>query len=328
MDDESYRTVFKPVIGRIMERFRPGAIVLQCGADSLSGDRLGCFNLSLRGHGDCVSFVKSFGVPTLVLGGGGYTMRNVARCWTYETSLLCGTEIPDELPYNDYFEYYGPDYRLHITPSNMENLNDRKYLEYVTRKLYEVLDSVPSAPGAAIQTGGATTRNGGIVVMPDGLGGPLRSSAADDARDPDTRVKDGGSSSVLKSGAGIPFTLRRVRTVVATSTRARAHSPPLCAQRLGDDSTAPSCTTARWTSTSRRPIHPRPRRLLGRQHLRRLQQVLWRPLQATLLPPLHPQRQRPPQPSQTRNAPVSGTASQSSRRSSGKGNARRIAQFK
>jgi acetoin utilization deacetylase AcuC-like enzyme len=54
-----------------MDKFQPGAIVLQCGADSLSGDRLGCFNLSLRGHADCVSFVKSFGVPLLVLGGGG-----------------------------------------------------------------------------------------------------------------------------------------------------------------------------------------------------------------------------------------------------------------
>ena len=57
-----------------MDNFRPGAVVLQCGADSLSGDRLGCFNLSLKGHGDCVSFVKSFGVPLLVLGGGGNYM--------------------------------------------------------------------------------------------------------------------------------------------------------------------------------------------------------------------------------------------------------------
>ena len=32
-----------------MERYQPEAIVLQCGADSLSGDRLGCFNLSLKG---------------------------------------------------------------------------------------------------------------------------------------------------------------------------------------------------------------------------------------------------------------------------------------
>lgn len=58
------------------QHYRPGAIVLQCGGDSLSGDRLGALNLSMRGHANCVKFVKSFGVPTLLLGGGGYTMRN------------------------------------------------------------------------------------------------------------------------------------------------------------------------------------------------------------------------------------------------------------
>jgi histone deacetylase 1/2 len=68
MDDESYRTIFRPVIARIMEKYAPGAVVLQCGADSLSGDRLGCFKLSIKGHGDCVNYVKSFGLPTLVLG--------------------------------------------------------------------------------------------------------------------------------------------------------------------------------------------------------------------------------------------------------------------
>lgn len=35
----------------VMEFYRPTAIVLQCGADSLSGDRLGCFSLSTKGHG-------------------------------------------------------------------------------------------------------------------------------------------------------------------------------------------------------------------------------------------------------------------------------------
>lgn len=33
-----------------METYQPSAIVLQCGADSLSGDRLGCFNLTLKGN--------------------------------------------------------------------------------------------------------------------------------------------------------------------------------------------------------------------------------------------------------------------------------------
>ena len=46
-----------------------------------------------------MKFVKSFNVPTLVLGGGGYTVKNVARCWTYETALLLDTEVSNELPY-------------------------------------------------------------------------------------------------------------------------------------------------------------------------------------------------------------------------------------
>lgn len=31
----------------------------------------------------------------LMLGGGGYTIRNVARCWTYETAVALDTEIPN-----------------------------------------------------------------------------------------------------------------------------------------------------------------------------------------------------------------------------------------
>ena len=49
VDDESYEMIFKPVMAKVMEVYRPSAVVLQCGADSLAGDRLGCFNLSLRG---------------------------------------------------------------------------------------------------------------------------------------------------------------------------------------------------------------------------------------------------------------------------------------
>ena len=157
MDDDSFRYIFKPIIQGIMQRFRPGAVVLQCGADSLTGDRLGCFNLTLRGHASCVEYVKSFGLPTLVLGGGGYTMRNVARCWTYETSVLLDTPIPDELPYSDYFEYFGPDYNLHIKPSNMENKNSKTYLESVTGRLLAALKELPIAPSVAIQTGSSAT---------------------------------------------------------------------------------------------------------------------------------------------------------------------------
>ncbi len=81
---------------QVMEVYQPGAIVVCGGADSLSGDRLGCFNLSLQGHAHCMDFLAKFNVPMLVLGGGGYTMRNVARCWCYETGRMLAEELPDE----------------------------------------------------------------------------------------------------------------------------------------------------------------------------------------------------------------------------------------
>jgi len=146
IDDESYQNIFKPVISKVMEVYRPGAIVLQCGADSLSGDRLGCFNLTIQGHANCVEFVKGFNVPTLVLGGGGYTIRNVARCWTYETSVLLEKPVEDSLPYNDYFEYFGPDFSLSIPTSNMENLNSYEYLQKNTVKILENLSCIKGAP--------------------------------------------------------------------------------------------------------------------------------------------------------------------------------------
>ncbi|CAB1340379.1 unnamed protein product [Coregonus sp. 'balchen'] len=127
------------------------AVVLQCGADSLSGDRLGCFNLTIRGHAKCVEYMKSFNLPLLMLGGGGYTIRNVARCWTYETAVALDTEIPDELPYNDYFEYFGPDFKLHISPSNMTNQNTLEYMDKIKQRLFENLRMLPHAPGVQMQ---------------------------------------------------------------------------------------------------------------------------------------------------------------------------------
>lgn len=104
INDESYKAIFEPVISKVMEHYRPGAVVLQCGADSLSGDRLGSFNLSMKGHANCVKFVKAFNLPTLVLGGGGYTMKNVARTWAYETGVLLDQPMDPVLPYNEYYQ--------------------------------------------------------------------------------------------------------------------------------------------------------------------------------------------------------------------------------
>nr|GMD36299.1 histone deacetylase 6 [Ipomoea batatas] len=158
MDDESFRSLFRPIIQKVMEVYQPDAVVLQCGADSLAGDRLGCFNLSVKGHADCLRFLRSFNVPLMVLGGGGYTIRNVARCWCYETAVAVGVEPDNKLPYNEYYEYFGPDYTLHVEPHPMENQNSPRDLEKISRKrttrrnmLLEQLSELPHAPSVPFQ---------------------------------------------------------------------------------------------------------------------------------------------------------------------------------
>jgi histone deacetylase 1/2 len=123
----------------------------------------------------------------LVLGGGGYTLRNVPRCWTYETSVLTGFEINDELPFNDYFEYFGPDYRLNLPVSNMENLNSTEYLERTKIQLLEILRDVEPVPGTQIQTGQVESQlNPRGVMMEVDETGPEE----DENHDPDTRISE------------------------------------------------------------------------------------------------------------------------------------------
>ena len=76
--------------------------------------------------------MRTFNVPLMILGGGGYTIRNVARTWAYETGVACGQELPENLPFNDYLEYFGPEFKLSVPPSNMENANSREYLDNTT----------------------------------------------------------------------------------------------------------------------------------------------------------------------------------------------------
>ncbi|KAF9317958.1 histone deacetylase [Podila horticola] len=151
IDDTTYKSIFEPVIQHVVDWYKPGAIVLQCGADSLSGDKLGCFNLSMKGHANCVAFVKKLNLPLLILGGGGYTMRNVARAWCYETGVAVGQEVGPDMPFNDYYEYFGPDYKLDVKASNMDNANTTEYLSKIKQQVFENLSRSKGAPSVQMQ---------------------------------------------------------------------------------------------------------------------------------------------------------------------------------
>ncbi|KAJ1737701.1 histone deacetylase [Coemansia sp. Benny D160-2] len=151
MDDLSYESIFKPVVQKIMEWYQPNAVVLQCGTDSLAGDKIGAFNLSMDGHAECVRFVKGFNLPTLVLGGGGYTIRNVSRVWAYETGILVGCEMDRRLPMNDYMDYYAPEYILDVPAYNVGNSNSPEYLERIRTQVLQNLDRTRFAPSVQMQ---------------------------------------------------------------------------------------------------------------------------------------------------------------------------------
>ncbi|KAI0361912.1 histone deacetylase RPD3 [Trametes cingulata] len=152
--DEAYKSVFQPVIDKIIEVFQPSAIVLQCGADSLSGDKLGCLNLTMQGHASCVQYIRKKNIPLLLLGGGGYTVKNVARTWTYETACALGIEddIDLNLPWNEYFEWFGPRYRLEVPESNMEDMNVKDgSLDRIRETALRYLSELRPAPSVGLQ---------------------------------------------------------------------------------------------------------------------------------------------------------------------------------
>ena len=62
----------------------------------------------------------------MMVGGGGYTIENVARfiiylfnqnqrCWANETAYAVGIELPSDIPKNTIsYDLYKPDYKLHV----------------------------------------------------------------------------------------------------------------------------------------------------------------------------------------------------------------------
>ncbi|KAL6769853.1 HDA13 [Auxenochlorella protothecoides x Auxenochlorella symbiontica] len=149
--DETYQALFRPILAKVMEVYRPEAVVLQCGSDSLAGDRLGVFNLSSAGHAACVEYVRSLGVPLLLLGGGGYKIVNVSRCWAKETGVALGLDLPEALPPTEYYEYYAPAYQLTV-PAKSEgfpNKNTPEHLQALQEQIMEHLRHIPAAPSVA-----------------------------------------------------------------------------------------------------------------------------------------------------------------------------------
>ncbi|KAK7941040.1 Histone deacetylase [Apiospora aurea] len=198
--DEQYSSLFESVISRCVEKFRPSAIALQCGADSLAGDRLGKFNLLVEGHSSCVEYCKKLGIPLIMFGGGGYTPRNVARAWAYETAVAIGQDknIPHKIPeHTPWRERFRQDTLLptieQILGEPRQNRNPEKKLRDIVQHVTEQLRFVSHAPSVQYQ------------VIPPDLG-PIRDEVEQRLKE-EAEIHDDNARKLREEAMGVPMEL-------------------------------------------------------------------------------------------------------------------------
>ncbi len=97
-DDEVYLWGFHEVVPPLLRAFAPDVLVTQLGIDSYHNDPLTHLRVTSRGYVEAVEEFAKLGIPWLALGGGGYDLSAVARCWTLAYGVMLGTEWPDQIP--------------------------------------------------------------------------------------------------------------------------------------------------------------------------------------------------------------------------------------
>ena len=101
--------------------------------------------------------------------------------------MLLNESISNNIPYNDFFEYYAPDFKLHLTPSvTQENHNKPEHLQAITTRILQNLKNLQGAPSVQMHP-----------VPPDwALADPVTTETLEDSN-PDERHpslnKEGGT---------------------------------------------------------------------------------------------------------------------------------------
>ncbi len=98
--DDVYLWAFQEVVPPLLNAFRPDALVTQLGIDTYYKDPITQMALTTQGYVQVVKLLAEAArsIPWVALGGGGYDLSAVARCWTLAYGVMLGREWPNELP--------------------------------------------------------------------------------------------------------------------------------------------------------------------------------------------------------------------------------------
>lgn len=97
-DDNLFAWGFEQLVPPLVSAFKPDILVTQLGVDSMASDPLTHLELTTNGFTKMVEMMKGWSIPWVALGGGGYDILNVARCWSLAFAIMAGIDLPDRLP--------------------------------------------------------------------------------------------------------------------------------------------------------------------------------------------------------------------------------------
>ena len=86
----AYMRCFNEIVVPLISAYNGDVIVLELGADALSGDPLAHIKLTNEVFRKVLEFLLDLQKPILVTGGGGYHVENTVRAWSLAWSVLVG----------------------------------------------------------------------------------------------------------------------------------------------------------------------------------------------------------------------------------------------
>ena len=81
-----------------MQAFAPDVITTQLGIDTHYKDPITHLQLTSKAFSAIVKEFADFEKPWLAMGGGGYDIGAVARCWTLAYGVMIDREWPNDIP--------------------------------------------------------------------------------------------------------------------------------------------------------------------------------------------------------------------------------------
>jgi acetoin utilization protein AcuC len=96
--DAEFTEAFEKLIPDFIGAFDPDVLVTQLGVDTFASDPVAHLNLTTDGFEEMVRGFRSFELPWVALGGGGYDLANVARAWTLAWAIICDATAPETIP--------------------------------------------------------------------------------------------------------------------------------------------------------------------------------------------------------------------------------------